>query len=142
VPDVIRDTNAMLAGMKPALAEGEFFFCTTADAERAARAAPAALGWFKEEEGTTLILPQSEARSFGFEDGMPMRRIVLEVFSALDGVGLTAAVASALANEGIPCNMLAGYHHDHVFVPSAMADRALAVLSEVAAGAARRHPAK
>ena len=60
-----------------------------------------------------------------------MRRIVLQVFSALDGVGLTAAVATALANEGIPCNMIAGYHHDHVFVPSAMAGRAVAVLRDL-----------
>jgi uncharacterized protein len=65
---------------------------------------------------------------------MPMRRIVLQVFSALDGVGLTAAVATALANEGIPCNMTAGYHHDHVFVPSAMAERAVAVLRDLQAG--------
>jgi uncharacterized protein len=62
---------------------------------------------------------------------MAMRRIVLEVFSALDGVGLTAAVAGALAAQGIPCNMIAAFHHDHVFVPAVMADRAIAVLQEL-----------
>jgi hypothetical protein len=47
---------------------------------------------------------------------------------ALDGVGLTAAVASALAGEGIPCNVVAAFHRDHIFVPSEAAERALAVL--------------
>jgi hypothetical protein len=131
VPDVEGETNAMLAGMMPALTEEEFVFCTTGDAQIIARLGASALGWFREEEGITLILTRGAAKSCGFDDVMPMRRIVLQVFSALDGVGLTAAVATALANEGIPCNMIAGYHHDHVFVPSAMADRAVAVLRDL-----------
>jgi uncharacterized protein len=53
------------------------------------------------------------------EDPLAMRQITLDVHSALDGVGLTAAVAVALAAEGIPCNMIAAHHHDHVFVPPA-----------------------
>jgi uncharacterized protein len=61
-----------------------------------------------------------------------MRQITLTVHSALDGVGLTAAVASALAAEGIACNMVAARHHDHVFVPEAQAQRALAVLERLA----------
>jgi uncharacterized protein len=138
VPEVIHDTNAMLAGMTPMLTAGEFAFCTTQDAELITRASPSALGWFKEEEGTTLILLLTEARTLGFSDAMPMRRIVLEVFSALDGVGLTAGVATALAQENIPCNMVAGYHHDHVFVPAAQAEQAQAVLIEVAARAQLR----
>jgi len=58
----------------------------------------------------------------------PMRQITLNVFSSLDGVGLTAAVAMALAEVGIPCNMVAANHHDHVFVPSDRAEEAMACL--------------
>lgn len=75
-PKIIRDTRAMLAGMKPTLTAGEFIFCTTGDADLIARAAPAALGWFKEDEGTTLILARADATRLGFDDAMPMRRIV------------------------------------------------------------------
>jgi hypothetical protein len=57
-----------------------------------------------------------------------MRRITLRVHSALDGVGLTAAFSSELAAAGISCNVVAGYHHDHIFVPDADADRAMAAL--------------
>ena len=128
---VVRDTQAMLAGMTPILTDGEFVFCTTKDSGLMERAMLMALGSFKEAEGMTLILARSEAKLLGFVDALPMRRITLEVFSSLDGVGLTAAVAAALAAEGIPCNMVAAYHHDHAFVPAAMAERAIAVLQEL-----------
>ncbi|MDH3540770.1 MAG: ACT domain-containing protein [Acidimicrobiia bacterium] len=54
--------------------------------------------------------------------------LTLDVHSALDGIGLTATVTTALAAAGIPCNMLAGAFHDHLLVPTAEADRAIAVL--------------
>jgi hypothetical protein len=57
-----------------------------------------------------------------------MRRITLTVHSALDGIGLTAAVSAELTAAGIPCNVVAALHHDHVFVPAAQAEAALAAL--------------
>lgn len=131
MPDVIRDTKAMLANMTPVLKDGEFVFCATTDANIVARALPLALGSFREEEAVTLILGRADAAACGFADATPMRRIELEVFSSLEGVGLTAAVSGALAAEGIACNMVAAFHHDHVFVPAGMAERALAVLSDL-----------
>ena len=128
---VIRDSQSMLAGMTPVLTEGEFVFCSSNETDVIGRAMPMALGSFKEAEGLTVILPRADAKALGFDDTLPMRRITLEVFSALDGVGLTAGVAAALAAENIPCNMVAAYHHDHVFVPAAMAERAIAVLREL-----------
>jgi hypothetical protein len=56
------------------------------------------------------------------------RWITLQLHSALDAVGLTAALSTALGQAGISCNVFAGYHHDHILVPSPDADRALAVL--------------
>lgn len=135
MPEVIRETSAMLAGMKPMLTKGEYVFCTTKDAGLAGRAGSKALGLFQEDEGTTLILARNDARAMGFDDTMPMRRIVLSVYSALDGIGLTAAVAAALTVAEIPCNMVAAFHHDHVFVPAALAERAQAVLAEASARA-------
>ena len=121
----------MLAGMTPVLKNGAFVFCTSDRLEIAERARPVAIGWFEEDEGVALILRLPDAERFGFDVSQPMARIVLEVFSALDGVGLTAAVSAALAQAGIPCNMVAAYHHDNVFVPAAMGRRAMAVLLEV-----------
>jgi hypothetical protein len=118
----------MIAGMAPALRPGAYVFCTTPDSARAAQALPLAIAVFAEDEGTSLVLPLAEAARLGFETGLPMACITLTVHSALDGVGLTAAVAGALAAGGIACNMVAGYHHDHLFVPADRADDALAIL--------------
>ncbi len=125
----------MVAQMRPRLEPGEFVFCTTSDMRLAATAQFAALGLFREAEGVSLILPTASAAALGFVIALPMRRIVLTVHSALDGVGLTAAVAAALAGEEIPCNVVAAFHHDHVFVPAEMADRALTVLEALQARA-------
>ena len=130
-PQVAREIGAMLSGMTPMLADGEFIYCTTTDENIAGRACGGALAWFREKEGVSLILARTLAADFGFACDMPMRRIVLEVFSSLEGVGLTAAVASALSAHGIPCNMVAAYHHDHIFVPSDKAELAMEILTEL-----------
>ena len=133
-----RETGAMVALMNPAIAVGEVVFCTTTDERTVESARTLALGSFREAEGVTLILPRAEAEALGFPVDIPMRRITLAVHSALDGVGLTAAVASVLAAEAIPCNVVAAFHHDHVFVPSGTAERALAILKALQVNAALR----
>ncbi|PTS80113.1 hypothetical protein DBR17_11190 [Sphingomonas sp. HMWF008] len=129
--DLVRERNAMLAGMTPDLKDGTYFFCTTTDVTVADALLHCSVAMFREHEGLALVLMEDDARHHGFDVSMPMRRIVLEVFSALDGVGLTAGVATALADHGIPCNMIAAYHHDNVFVPASMAERAIRILQDV-----------
>jgi hypothetical protein len=126
------DRAAMIAGMKPVPDPQVYEFCTFADHDADAATRAAALASFAEDEGLSLILPQDAARRAGIAPGLAMRRITLSVHSALDGVGLTAAVASALADHGIACNMVAAYHHDHVFVPADDAARALDLLHGLA----------
>jgi uncharacterized protein len=129
--NLVRERQAMLAGMKPVLKEGVYFFCTTNDAAVAGALLHRSLVVFREDEGIALVLTGDEARQHGFDLSMPMSRIVLEVFSALDGVGLTAGVATALADYGIPCNMISAFHHDNVFVPEHMGHRAIDILENV-----------
>lgn len=126
----------MIAGMAPALTDGRFVFCTATDPVLAARAAAVAVATFREDEGLSLILPFEAAVGFGLDTGLPMRCITLAVFSALDGVGLTAEVAGVLADAGIPCNMVAAYHHDHAFVPEDRAEAALGILVSLSSGTA------
>ena len=131
----VRETGQMLAGLNPRLDSDEFVFCATNDADAIAKAQAFAIGWFREGEGTSLVLEMGRAEALGFEVNLPMRRIVLTVNSALDGVGLTAAVSQALAANDIPCNVVAAYRHDHLFVPSGMAERALTILKDLQANA-------
>jgi hypothetical protein len=81
-----------------------------------------------EEEGITSVIRVEDAERLGIAIGFTAAWLTLEVHSALEAVGLTAAVSSALAAEQIPANVLAGFHHDHVLVPYADADRAIAIL--------------
>jgi hypothetical protein len=124
----VHDSRAMIAGMDPVLKPGEWIFASVPHGEPVPDAAAGALATFHEDEGLTLVLPRERAEAAGFDTALPMARIVLSVHSALDGVGLTAAVAAALAAEGIACNVIAAFHHDHLFVPAAVAADALAAL--------------
>ncbi|NQE64068.1 hypothetical protein E1H18_4324 [Caulobacter sp. RHG1] len=90
---------------------------------------------FRESEGISLILERDAAAAAGFPVDAPMALITLNVYSALDGVGLTAAVASALAKTNIACNMVAALNHDHVFVPLDRADEAVRILLNLQAAA-------
>jgi hypothetical protein len=58
--------------------------------------------------------------------------ITLGVTSALEAVGLTAAVATALTQDNISCNVIAGFHHDHLFVPIGNAQAAMTALAALA----------
>lgn len=111
--------------MTPVLKSGQYVFCAAGDRDWAALEP---LAMFREAEGVSLILERDAAEAAGFPVEGPMALITLNVYSALDGVGLTAAVATALARVGIACNMVAALHHDHVFVPTERAEEALAIL--------------
>jgi hypothetical protein len=131
MPGTLRTGADMIANMTPELKPGSYVFVTINDPARIASLTAEAIGTFQEDEGMSLILPLEVARKSVLNTDQPMRCVTLNVYSDLDGVGLTAAVATALGEADIPCNMVAAYHHDHVFVPAAMAERALTVLVEL-----------
>lgn len=127
---VVSETQAMIASMAPELRPDRFAFVGCGgDAGLAAACREVAIAMFAEAEGPSFIIPIETAEALGIE-ALAMRQITLTVHSALDGVGLTAAVAQALAARGIACNMVAAFHHDHVFVPDAQAEAAMAALLE------------
>jgi hypothetical protein len=121
----------MLTGLSPRLSDEIFQFVTFPVDQQPATVVGAAIGWFRENEGMSLILSRDAALSLGCGEGSPMRHIVLQVHSSLEGVGLTAAVAGRLADHGIACNMVAAFHHDHLFVPADRAEEALALLQDL-----------
>lgn len=92
----------------------------------------------REAEGLTVVLRRGEADRLGLSYDFVAAWITLQIHSALEAVGLTAAVSAALTHAGISCNVLAGFHHDHLLVPVADADRALNVLRLLARGVVLR----
>ncbi len=83
---------------------------------------------FRELEGMTLVLGRNSAQAAGFDCTTVFCCITLGLNSSLEAVGLTAMVAQALAQHAISANVIAAYHHDHIFVPAGLAQEALAVL--------------
>jgi uncharacterized protein len=83
----------------------------------------------KEGRLTTIVLPVDAAERAGQSTNVQFAWLTLTVLSSLDAVGLTAAVSARLAALGIPCNVLAGYHHDHLLVPVDRVDDAIGALT-------------
>ena len=90
---------------------------------------------FHEAEGTTLILSRAQAEAAGMVYEFPSRMITLNVHSALEAVGFMAVIATALAREGMGVNPVAGFYHDHLFVPEDRAGDALRILARIASEA-------
>lgn len=124
----MRSVSQMLAALEPHLLPGEFVFCCLPQLSLNDVADFAPIATFAEPEGLTAVLARQSAVHAGFEVGDSFRCITLGLNSGLDEIGLTAAVAAALAEQGISANVIAAYHHDHVFVPAARAEEALRVL--------------
>ena len=96
------DIGKLIAGMEPQLHPLRYRLDT------GHAAPPNAFAIIHEDEATTIIAPAPDG---------DWARISLAVHSSLSAVGLSAAIASALADRGISANIVAGYHHDHIFVP-------------------------
>jgi uncharacterized protein len=87
--------------------------------------------FFKEKEGTTMVFPKKYADKMQYKYASVFSWITLEVHSSLEAVGLTAAFSQALAAENISCNVVAGYYHDHIFVPKNKRTAALTALQNL-----------
>jgi hypothetical protein len=78
---------------------------------------------------TTVVLPVEAAERAGHTVIVRLAWLTLTVQSSVEAVGLTAAVSSRLTDVGISCNVLAGYHHDHLLVPVERVDEAIVALT-------------
>lgn len=90
-----------------------------------------ALFLFREREGITVVMLKEIADQLKIKYTFESCWISLNVFSDLEVVGLTATIATSLSQFNIPCNVVAGYHHDHLFVPAHSADQVIKILSNI-----------
>lgn len=81
-----------------------------------------------EAEGATVVCTLEAAAAGNWSVDFEAAWLTLDVHSALEAVGLTAAFSAALGAASIPCNVLAGYFHDHVLVPAEKAEAAIVCL--------------
>ncbi|MBL8577156.1 MAG: ACT domain-containing protein [Mesorhizobium sp.] len=117
----------LLGSMSPELLPDVFVFVTLPQ-EAAIPDGVAPLMTFREREGLTLIVRESEARAFELPFAFPSRMITLNVHSSLEAVGFLAVITTRLAAAGMGVNPISAYFHDHLFVPSERADEAMQLL--------------
>ena len=86
---------------------------------------------FKEQEGITLILKKVTADLFRLDYTYEAAWITLSIQTSLHMIGLTALFSAALTQANISCNVVAAYHHDHIFVDIKDADEAMQILSNL-----------
>ncbi len=124
---------ALVRAMEPVLNPGVFVFASVAADSRTDLSA--AIATIREAEGTSVVLAEADATRLGVPGSFRCRWITLKVNSSLDAAGLTAAFSTCLGAAGIPCNVVAGMHHDHLFVPVERADDAMRALRSLQASA-------
>jgi uncharacterized protein len=131
----ISDLDELLGNLRPTLQPGCWVYCTVPLDADLGDLQP--LASFREAEGLSVIVSEAEALARGWPVLFRAAWLTLEVDSALEAVGLTAAVATALTEAGISCNVVAAAHHDHLFVPFEEGERALGVLGNLQSGSGR-----
>lgn len=119
----------LLKNMSPERREGDYVFCVLKDADYDALAETKPFAIVREQEGLTLVILKEAADRLGLNYDRSFSCITLNVHSSLEAVGLTAAVSTALTEHQISANIIAGFYHDHIFVPTEFAAHALGILS-------------
>ncbi|GAB2448585.1 hypothetical protein HD599_001818 [Conyzicola lurida] len=120
------DLRAMLATLEATKRPDEYVYAVV---DRDHPVVPLSAATVAEDEGLTVVLRRPDADTHGVRYEFVAAWLTLTVHSSLEAVGLTAAFSTALGEAGISCNVMAGFHHDHLLVPATDAGRALEVLS-------------
>lgn len=122
-----KDLQILLKSMKPEHNSGDYVFCKVDKLENLEL--NDIVMFFKEKEAITLILKKEIAEKLNLEYSMTMSWITLSVHSSLEAVGLTAAFSKALSDNGISCNVVAAFYHDHIFVGKNDTEKAIRILN-------------
>jgi hypothetical protein len=125
----ISNLTVLISSMEPVLNDGVFVYTSVPHGTDTSQIP--VIATMREVEGITLLVAEEQALARGLPVMFRCAWLTLNVHSDLHAVGLTAAFAKALGDEGISCNVVAGAYHDHIFVPVTMADQALAALNRL-----------
>jgi len=121
--------QTILKKLNPKLNDGEYVFCSVNNIDKIE--SNKIIGSFKEKEGVSIVISKKEAINLNLSYSFIAAWITLRLYSSLEDVGLTANFSNALSNNGISCNVISGYYHDHVFVNINDKDKAMNILKNL-----------
>lgn len=125
-----KNLEQLLQTLKPSHNVGDYVFCVINDTTALNNSD--IVMFFRETEGFTIVIKKELADSLQLEYSFVASWITLTVHSSLEAVGLTAAFSKALSQEGISCNVVAAFYHDHIFVSKKDTDKAMEILNRFA----------
>lgn len=122
-----QDLQKLLSSLALVMADDSYVFATIASGIMPQGLTPQMA--FYEAEGLTLIVTKAQAEAHKLSYEYESRMITLNVHSSLAAVGFIALISAKLAQADISVNPVAGFYHDHLFVPSDKAEAAMALLA-------------
>ncbi|NPD47358.1 ACT domain-containing protein [Lentimicrobium sp. S6] len=123
------DINYVLKNLSPQLKKGVFVFCSIDHVKNIKE--ENIMASIVETEGRTIVLKKEIADSLKLPYSVTMNWITLNVNSSLELVGLSAIISKKFTDHHISCNLMAGYYHDHIFVPEEDSNMAIKLLHEL-----------
>lgn len=84
----------------------------------------------------SIVLTKAEADAAELRYPYAASWITVRIPASIKAERLSSTIIGTLREAGIPCVVVAGYAHSHLFVPQARTDDALAVMLGVSRGGA------
>lgn len=122
------DVHAMLRSLSVSVRTDKYVVVTLTPEADVPALSEGVAAVIDEAEGPTVIATVERAEREGWPQEFIAAWLTLDVHSALEAVGLTAAFSRALGRAGIPCNVIAGFYHDHILVPHDKSEAAVEVI--------------
>lgn len=118
-----QDLDSVLASLDAKI-EGRYVFTTGDKMPEGTKV----FACIHETAATTWVIDVADASRLGIPTDECYTHISVGANTALNSVGVTAALTQTLATREIPCNVIAGFYQDHLFVPETKAGEAKAIL--------------
>jgi hypothetical protein len=125
----ITDLQQTLSSLKVVCDDIEYGFASIADSSSIEP--EKVLATFQENDRLAIIAPKAYLDSLSIENEGPYAKLTIDVHTSLELVGLTAVMATKLAEHGISANVVAAFYHDHVFVQYGSRDKAIQLLEDL-----------
>ena len=124
------DLKKILESIDPYLVDESFIFMTTDQSLSSISNTLNPIASFMENEGLSLVITQATADKNAITYDSVFSCISLGVHSSLESYGLISTISKELTQNNISTNVFSGYYHDHIFVQSSKAHRALEIISK------------